>query len=66
MLFAKHCRSHFICISPFSSTGNEMNYPVIHERVNDRWEVVMTVSDSGYQQVNFCCQIDMTIQEKRK
>lgn len=33
--------------------GRTNDFPVIHEVVNDRWEVCMTVSDSGFQQVSF-------------
>jgi hypothetical protein len=28
-------------------------FPIWHEKVNDRWEVCVSMSDSGFQQVDF-------------
>lgn len=40
--------------------NREGDFPVIHEVVNDRWEVCMTVSNSGFQQVSFVNSIATT------
>ncbi|XP_061666786.1 DNA topoisomerase 2-alpha [Syngnathoides biaculeatus] len=41
-----------------SETGNELT--VIHEAVNGRWEVCLTVSEKGFQQVSFVNSIATT------
>eukprot|EP00041_Stephanoeca_diplocostata_P032247 m.1029066 g.1029066 ORF g.1029066 m.1029066 type:complete len:1509 (-) comp24112_c0_seq1:111-4637(-) len=33
--------------------NREGDFPVVHEVINDRWEVCMTVSTNGFQQVSF-------------
>lgn len=38
--------------------GNALN--VIHETVNDRWEVCLTMSEKGFQQVSFVNSIATT------
>lgn len=39
-------------------TGNELK--VIHEEVNSRWEVCLTLSEKGFQQVSFVNSIATT------
>lgn len=41
-----------------SETGNELT--VVHEVVNGRWEVCLTVSEKGFQQVSFVNSIATT------
>lgn len=40
--------------------NREGDFPVIHERVNDRWEVCATVSTNGFQQCSFVNSIATT------
>lgn len=40
--------------------NREGDFPVLHEVVNDRWEVCMTVSTQGFQQVSFVNSIATT------
>lgn len=39
-------------------TGNALS--VVHEIVNDRWEVCLTMSEKGFQQVSFVNSIATT------
>ncbi|XP_072033901.1 DNA topoisomerase 2-alpha-like isoform X2 [Amphiura filiformis] len=38
--------------------GNPLK--VVHEKINDRWEVCLTMSEKGFQQVSFCNSIATT------
>ena len=46
------------CDMVLANSGHD--FPVVHEIVNDRWEVCMTVSTEGFQQVSFVNSIATT------